>query len=189
MKVLFIDTETTGLEREDEVIELHMQLWDSDTTGLVEGAEFYGLWYPSGDCGPKAAEVNGFSYTKWQERGARLFTADDVRNIRAFLTKHKPDMFGGANTQFDVNMLENMTRRAREPRLTLTTHRQVDVQSLAAPLMVAGKLKSLSLAALCQYFGVQNTQAHSAKGDCLATLQVFEKLLGLYWPALQGAAA
>ena len=59
---------------------------------------------------------------------------------------------------------------------------------MAVPLMVAGKIKSAALASLCSYFGVTNSQAHSAKGDCLATLQVFEKLVGLYWPALAVAA-
>ena len=188
MRIAFLDTETTGLEREDEVIELHVQLWDSEGAGLVEGAEFYRLWFPCNLPSPKAAEVNGFSYSGWHERGATMFTGDDVRAFRAWIEKYKPDSFGGANTQFDVNMLENMTRRAREPRLTLTTYRQVDVQSMAVPLMVAGTIKSAALASLCSYFGVQNQGAHSAKGDCLATIQVFERLVGMYWPALGVAA-
>lgn len=188
MRIAFLDTETTGLEREDEVIELHVQIWDSESTGLVDGAEFYRLWYPCNLPSEKATQVNGFSYDKWAQRGATMFTGDDVRAFRAFLTQHAPDSFGGANTQFDVGMLENMTRRAREPRLSLLTYCQVDVQSMAVPLIVAGKIKSAALASLCSYFGVQNGQAHTAKGDCLATLAVFEKLIGLYWPALGVAA-
>jgi hypothetical protein len=187
VKIAFLDTETTGLEREDEVIELHVQIWDSEGAGLVEGAEFYRLWYPCNLPSAKAAEVNGFSYSKWQERGATMFTGDDVRAARV------PRQ---AQARL-VRRREHSIRRqhAREhdaPRTRAAPHvadvRQVDVQSMAVPLMVAGKLKSAALASLCSYFGVQNSQAHSAKGDCLATLQVFEKLVGLYWPALGVAA-
>jgi len=189
MKIAFCDTETTGLEREDEVIELHIQIWDSNANGLVDGAEFYRLWYPANYPGQKAAEVNGFTYEKWHERGATMFTGDDVRALRAFLEQHKPDSWGGCNVQFDLMMLENMTRRAREPRLSLITHRILgEVQALAAPLIIAGKLKSAALSSLCSYFGVTNQGAHSAKGDNLATIQVFERLVGTYWPALAVAA-
>jgi DNA polymerase III epsilon subunit-like protein len=189
VKIAFLDTETTGLEREDEIIELHIQIWDSSTTGLVPGAEFYRLWYPVNLPSDQAAKVNGFRYSTWQERGATMFTGDDVKALWRFLDEHKPDSWGGCNVQFDLMMLENMTRRAREPRITLTTHRIIgEVQALAAPLIVAGKLKSASLASLCQYFGVQNEGQHTAKGDCLATLQVFERLIGTYWPALGVAA-
>jgi DNA polymerase III epsilon subunit-like protein len=188
MRIAFLDTETTGLEREDEVIELAIQIWDSDTTGTVEGATFYGLWFPSGDCNPQAQKVNNYSRSAWETRGAKAFEADAVRRLRAFLTQHKPDAWGGCNTSFDLNMLENMTRRVREPSLSAICHRKVDVQPLAAPLQIAGVLKSASLASLCAHFGVTNQSAHSAIGDVQATIAVFERLVGLYWPALGVAA-
>lgn len=190
MKIAFLDTETTGLDpRTEEIIDLHFQIWDSNGNGADTSADgaFSRLWMPQGDCNPGAAEVNGFTREAWEARGATPMKRQDLIELDWWLAHHKPDMFGGAACHFDVAMLGNAFDRVRVPRPRMS-HRQLDIQSLAVPLVVSGQVTGVSLAKLCAFFGIENRCAHTAKGDIDATIEVFERLVGLYWPSLGVAA-
>lgn len=188
MKIAFFDTETTGLDpAREEIIEIHVQLWDSAGAGVVTDATFYRLWLPQGPCHPGAAKVNGFTPEAWSARGAKPMTATDIVELNSWLEHYQPDMFGGAATHFDVNMLNAAIDRVRMPRPRMS-HRQLDVQSLASPLVVAGLVDGVSLEKLCKFLGITNHAPHTAKGDCDATIEVYERLVGMYWPALGVAA-
>lgn len=192
MKIAFLDHETTGLDPVyggDESIELFVQIWDSATGGAIsaeQGGTWHRAWVPQGFVGKKAAEVNGHTPEGWAERGAKPLQAADLIELNLFLNHHRPDYWGGANTQFDIGFTKATFHRARHAMYDMC-HRQLDVQSLAMPLQLAGLIKGVSLKALCEFFGVVQHGAHTAQGDVESTIAVFEKLVTRYWPSVIGA--
>ena len=194
MKIAFLDHETTGLDpfyANEESIELFVQIWDSSTGGAVSaeaGGTWHRLWKPQGFCGKKAAEVNGFTPEVWDARGAKPLHASDLMDLNTFISHHRPDYWGGANTQFDIGFTKATFNRARM-NMVEVCHRQLDVQALAMPLQLAGLVKGVSLKALCEFFRVAQPAAHTAQGDVESTIAVFEQLIRRYWPSVIGVPA
>lgn len=186
--IAFVDTETTGLDpSKEEVIDVHVELWNMGAREVVYSKRFF----PCGPCDPDAARINGYTPVRWSELGAvGPLLASDAQEIGVALAKG--DLLGGAATSFDRDMLQGAFRRVRVP-WPKVSHRLVDVQSLAAPFLIAGKIQSVSLAALAYYFLGVGSVPHTAAGDIDLTIRVFEKLLDSYCGAIfapeQGAAA
>lgn len=193
MKIAFLDHETTGLDPVyggDESIELFVQIWDSAAGAISteNGGTWHRLWAPQGWCCDGAAKVNGHTVETWEARGAKPLHVTDLMNLNQFLDKHRPDYWGGANTQFDIRFTESTFTRVRLPMFS-GCHRQLDVQSLAMPLQLAGLIKGVSLKALCGFFDVPQPAAHTAQGDVESTIAVFEALMRRYWPSVIGEPA
>jgi DNA polymerase-3 subunit epsilon len=185
MKLAILDHETTGFDPDyDESIELFIQIWTPEQ-GLVpaeQGGVFYRLWMPQGSCSEGAAKVNGYSREAWAARGARPLVVEDLYELNQWLTHHEPDMWAGAATAFDVAFLKGLYKRARAS-LPKMSHRMVDVQSLALPLLLSGELQSVSLASLASHFGITNPAQHTSQGDVATTAQVLESLCAKYLQA------
>lgn len=97
-KVIFIDTETTGLSNEDEFIEITAALAEFDKQGNVEILEEYtGLREPNVKLNPNAEKVHGISI---EDLAGEKLDRDRLNNIfkRAhFITAH--------NASFDKRFL------------------------------------------------------------------------------------
>lgn len=183
-KLAVLDHETSGLDPFlGESIELFVKIWDS-AGGPDHGKTFHRLWIPQGEVDPGAAKVNGYTPDGWLARGARPMCPQDMIDFDSFMQATKPDMFAGAATHFDVAFLNTCYRRTRITPYRMT-HRQFDVQSLALPFLLAGKITSVSLASLCAFFGVVNSAAHSAQGDVEATTAVIERMIVALWGSVQ----
>lgn len=175
MKVHFIDTETTGLGEHDEILSLAIVVWND---GVLE-PRYEGLFWPQGKCGEEAAKVNGYKKETWGKDHPNfhgVWQWEHCIDIREAIKDL--EYWGGSNPGFDRRMIEGQFRRMREP--FFAGHRNIDTCSLAAPLICAGLVKSGSLGALTEYFGL-GTQTHGALADAIAAAQVFEKLVETYY--------
>ncbi len=186
MRIAFVDVETTGLDPErDEIIEVCVETWDSDHAGALAGPSYASRFMPRGPCNPEAAKVNGFTPEKWA--GAPYFTAEHAEKIAAVLqyTADVRGFLGGAATAFDRAFLMKAFERVRVP-FPAVSHRLVDVQSMALPLLLVGRIQGVSLQALQDVFGLGAVE-HTAVGDVHNTIKVFEGLAEMLCPALLGA--
>jgi DNA polymerase-3 subunit epsilon len=88
-------------------------------------------------------------------------------------------LIGGHNVAFDVKFIGRLFKIAGE-RYPFS-YRTVDTASIARYLHTLGLLnpKSFRLEDLCAELGVKHTNAHTAIGDVLATVAVFEKMQDL----------
>lgn len=106
-------------------------------------------------------------------------TEDDVKDapriyevIKNFLEFIGDDIIVGHNiAAFDLPILY---RILEEDEITLNND-YIDTLTLAKELLPA--LPSVSLQALCDYYGIENMQAHRALGDCFATIEVYNAMI------------
>ncbi len=162
-----IDTETTGLGDNEEVIELAIVRWDDG-----ERKELYNQrFFPLGLCDLRAAKING--YTEDGYRGNPRFGYNQAEEVAAILGDVK--VWLGSNPVFDQGKLKEMFRRTRTPwpekRIFLR-----DTASLAMGLEILGLVQTASLGRLLEFFKL-DTQKHNALSDCHQSLDVLEKLL------------
>lgn len=83
----------------------------------------------------------------------------------------------GHNTQFDVGFLKENKRSYNE----LFSHRIIDTYTLLRSLYYTGKISEdiSSSAQAFKFFGIQVDGRHTAKGDVIATVELYNKLLEL----------
>jgi len=181
----FIDTETTGfgIERH-EIIQIGCvivrQVERADKGPEVEVVEEFEIKVKpmrieTADRG--ALKVNGYNALEWK-------SAIPIKDALLILIEKARDaIMVGHNVAFDDAFL----RKAFEDegiRNTMHYHK-IDTISLAFALLYDNpKVQKFSLQALCEHFGIDNKNAHTALSDARATFELYKRLLGL-----KGAAA
>lgn len=83
----------------------------------------------------------------------------------------------GHNVHFDIEKVvkNTLTKKSWE---NFVGYRKIDTATIARFLMDAGHMPkhlNASLGTLCEYFGIQFA-AHTAKGDALATMEVYRQM-------------
>jgi len=170
--LVFLDLETTGLNpRTSEIIEIAAMKVDSQTLEVLD-------WFatkvrPSDGAlvEPEAVEINGFSADEWADAPG---VGDVLLVLRKFLDGC---LVAGHNPAFDWAFLTTTFHRLGM-QLPQVQHHLLDTASLGWPLLRHGLVTSLSLRALCAFFGISNVGAHHALADVMRTYQVFLRLVG-----------
>lgn len=163
MKVIVLDVETTGKERQaDQVIELCLQL------GVDAGAASR-TWRirPSVPIHPEATSVHGI---KMEDLVDCPSFADAAVEFRPLL--EAADVLVGYNVAFDIDMLQAEFARAGLPPLDLVGKRVVDVLRLWHHV----EPRTL-VAAHAKFCGEDLTDAHQAAADVAATARVLLAML------------
>ena len=199
MKLVFLDTETTGLPEAEpflsspelgpEITEYAIADWeDGDVTNL-EHKLVYPRNAPEPDAEGICRTLDGFPLSfrpdHWKNEKAVNWNASDDRTMFARLDGQ---LLAGSNPQFDMNLIKWECARNGSRRPTWS-HRKLDLNALGYLLWVQGLVKSTSLVNLAIYFKVEH-EAHTSKGDVLASIAVWEQLhdLFVYRPALMREA-
>ena len=159
--LVFIGIETSGL--------------NPDRHEITEIAAFRnGVWFhrrvrmlAPENADPKALELNGYDAALWEEDAIHPWKA--TAELNGFV--QPGDMLVFHNSSFDLPFLR------KAGFASAADYHPLDTASMAWPLVVAGKLKSIKLAALCDYFGVSNEGAHGARRDVERLMEVYLRLM------------
>lgn len=177
--LIFIDTETTGLDAsKHEIIELAIIRVEPN------GQEYTYQWYirPERleDAEAKALEINKYHERKalWDEKGVSFRDiADQVADIV------REGVFAGHNVSFDVDFLNQAYKRAGM-QVRLPYHK-VDTVTLAYTHLVPLGLKRLSLDTVREFMGWSKENAHSALQDAKDAKKLFnmttKNRMWCYW--------
>jgi DNA polymerase-3 subunit epsilon len=192
--LIFMDTETTGLNPEEhELIEIALKRLDPKTLEVM--GSYHVLVLPSVPPTPEVAAINGYDETKWKAQGAKPnLETEDFEKMEALLQGATP---AGQNPSFDMSFLraawaavfEHGSLQVPFPKMD---YHQLDLAALAWPLYVAGVLPGLSLRHTRKLFGLPGEQEHRAMADVDDSIAVYKAMLKLYAPAvasLSGEAA
>jgi DNA polymerase III epsilon subunit-like protein len=175
MKILVLDTETTGLNiLKHEVIQigfLNIELEDDNTYKILSKEQINIKPKRLELAEKRALEINGFSKKKW--RGSKEFQVH-AEKIRQEIESAKYLL--GQNLIFDLRFIKQEFENAglKPPKFP----KYIDTKNMAAPLLREGKLKSASMDKMCEHFQIKfEGEAHTALTDCERTLSVWSKLV------------
>lgn len=180
MKLVFLDTETTGLPEDfaagelgPEITEYAIADWEDGVTSNV----VHKYVYPGN---PREVTPGGFKLSfepgLWDSRRAIRWNASDCRMMQERLGNGA--LLAGSNPAFDMARIAEECQRSSRP-VPDWSHRKLDLNSLGYPLWAEGKIEKTSLVVLASYFGIEH-DAHTSLGDMLASIKVWEALYDLY---------
>lgn len=184
MKILWFDTETTGLTENSAVfqisgvIEIHGE--------VVEEFDIFAKPHEGADISEQALEVTGVSREDLESYQDSSLAYKELVDIFAkYIDKfNKEDKFviAGQNVKFDIDVLNRFFKRHNDNYLgSFLNFKQVfDTLSVYTALEIAEvvpKLDNHKLETLCKTFGVELSNAHNSLADVRATKAVGDKLL------------
>jgi len=114
-----------------------------------------------------AMAVNGLTVEQLIEEGVEIVEA--MQNLKNFIIIHGIEVIIGHNSNvFDIPRVDYLLNRFVNFGIALLPKQDTMLMAKAKH-----QLPSYKLEALCEHFGIVNTDAHSAKGDTAATLALF----------------
>ncbi|MGL6101081.1 MAG: 3'-5' exonuclease [Fusobacteriaceae bacterium] len=178
MKIIYLDTETTGLGDNAAIVQL---------SGIVEidgeAVEVFNLFgrpHEGADISEEALNIQG---RKLEEVEACPFSSNELHfNFLEILDKYinrydKSDKFivAGYNVEFDVNKLRELFQRNNHKYLfSYIDHRKLDPLHWVLPLQLLGKIPQLEnnkLETWCRHFNI-DLKAHDSLEDIKATREL-----------------
>lgn len=188
-KILWTDTETTGLSAEKNGIISVACI--ADICGeVVEKFELE--MRPTGRVSdPQALKINGYTHaqirrlTPWEE-----VLPEFIYRINMISRKHLPDqpfLLGGQNVVFDNRHIVSWTEYCQAPEYWKFLVKQtgfVDTKTVAKKFP---ELTSRKLGDMCQHFGVRLENAHNALADIEATRELYYVMMAKLEEAKQGS--
>jgi len=181
--LFFFDCETGGLKvGVNEILEVSCIVTDPSALRVLKKYTAKVRPVHPDRVDPKAAAINGYTPQVWEKEAIPL---DDA--MVSMLSMARDSIFVAHNAPFDWGFFEH-AMSVRGQRWPGDYHR-VDTCALAWPLLRAGKVPSVKLQTLVDYFGIVNEAAHRASGDVEACRQLYVKLMEMFMPAVDPSAA
>jgi DNA polymerase-3 subunit epsilon len=168
-----LDTETTGLTKDDEIIEIAIV----DRNGKCRLDSLMNC--ERAEVPLEAMKIHGIGKLMLVNRP--LFP-DVWERLMNFLQKCEIVIY---NAEFDIRMLQQTANRYGLPMPTLKTHCLLEKYSayVGQPSTFAsGQYRRMKLEAASLHFGVEQSNAHRALSDAQTTLEVLKKLANFAAP-------
>lgn len=181
MKILFMDTETGGLDpRQHSLLQVGLVAYEDGT--VLDDLQI-GISKDLYVITPQAMNVNKLDLGELQKNGVKEDVA--VLMIMDFIKvnfgEEKP-VLAGHNISFDKDMVKSMFDRVRIEKFeNYVSSRMIDTMSLLWGLYNAGKVpkSACSSEGAFKYFNIDVDGRHTALADAHATVKLYEKLLDL----------
>ncbi|MGE6227578.1 exonuclease domain-containing protein [Paenibacillus chitinolyticus] len=187
MKILFVDTETGGVDpRKHSLLEVGLVAYEVGK-GIIDSKEFY-ISHENYSVTEHAMKINNIDLSIAKDWGHKPHWATHKllnfieESFDVIKSKDDRPILGGHNVGFDKSFIEYQLFDASGYDMQkYISHRTIDVMSLLWGLHIAGKLpkEACYSAGANEYFGIKNEKAHTALSDILATVQVYEKAIQL----------
>jgi DNA polymerase III subunit epsilon len=181
VKLLFIDTETGGLDpQKHSLLSMAMVVWED--MEIIDSQE---ILINDGQITTtdEALAINKIDIEEHKKTALSPTLAMD--QLLTFISKHFPDQrkitLAGHNVQFDVSFLKRFFSRNNKNFSEFFSHRIIDTSSILYYLYLSGhiKHKAISSDKAFELFEIKVEGRHTALGDAVATAKLFNKLLDL----------
>lgn len=186
MKVLWFDTETTGLDPEKHGIIQFACLVEID--GKVKEQFEVKMKPPGTEISEEALKVNGYTRESLESFNSPFYAKRQITDmLSVYVDKYDPsDKFipAGQNIQFDIDMLHSLFKHTKDNYMFsfINSRGKIDLMAMTSLLQYLGKMPELEnqkLVTVANYFGIDTSKAHDAIEDIRMTREVFLKMKGL----------
>jgi DNA polymerase-3 subunit epsilon len=184
MKILWYDTETTGLTENSAMFQISGVI---EIDGEVkEEFDIFCQPHEGADISEQALEVTGMSSEQLESFPPPKKAYEELVEIFSkYIDKfNKEDKFiiAGQNVKFDIDVLNRFFKRNNDNYLgSFLNYKQIfDTLSVYTALEIADvvpKLENHRLESICKVMGVELSNAHNSLADIRATKEVGDKLL------------
>jgi len=174
MKILFLDTETTGLDIiQHEIIQLGYILVEKDifnNTKIISQKEFNIRPLHLETASMEALKINGFSAHAWKDSLPFNQHAGLIKDMIEY-----SDLLIGQNLIFDLRFLKQAYSNFNLEVPKFPPY--VDTKNMAQFLLEQKLLESTSMDKMCKYYNITfSGRAHNALADCERTMKLWDKL-------------
>lgn len=154
-------------------------VWDK-AEGIISNKEFYvkSKRYIITKEASKVNKFNRIEHNQIAEEPKIL-----IEQMLAYVRDYFPDdilvPIAGHNIQFDVNFLKEFFKKNGRSFEQYFSHRMIDTYSVYKTLVLAGLIdKNINSSSdAFNYFKISVEKRHNALNDCLATVELYEKML------------
>jgi DNA polymerase III epsilon subunit-like protein len=159
---VILDTETTGLYKDDEIVELSV-------LDMLGHELYHSLFKPEKKMGKAAIRVTGLDH---EQLAHEPLFKDEWRKIKKAIGKKR---IIGHNVAFDYRITVATALRygIEESEVKRLFYNMIDSKEIAKKYI---KTSSYKLEDLCRLFHITDPQKHRATYDCLMTLQMLRAL-------------
>lgn len=180
MRILFLDTETGGLDEErHSLLTIGLVVWEDNT--IIARKE---LWISKDNYqyDEEAMKINHINLDELREYGiSELEAIHSINNFCNEYFNQHPVILAGHNIKFDIAFLKKLYLKYQIPFENYFSHKTIDTVSILKFLCIQGKIpKELeSMNKMLEYYGIKVKKRHTALGDAELTAKLFTKLLEL----------
>jgi DNA polymerase III subunit epsilon len=180
-KILFIDTETGGLNPAfHSLLSIGLVVWQDGS--IIDQTE---ILINDGklNVSEQAMQINQIDLAMHVQTA--LSPPEALEKLENFTALHFDNSqkitLGGHNVHFDVSFLKVLLSVHGRDYHKRFSHRFVDTSPILYYLFLAGKLKQKATSSQEAFdlFSIHVEKRHSALGDALATAELFNKLVGV----------
>lgn len=180
MKLLFIDTETGGLdESRHSLLTIGLVVWEDskiiDEKEILISKEKY-------SCVQQALDVNKINLDELRKNGVSEINV--IKGLEEFCDKNfgkNKVTIAGHNTAFDVAFIRSLYKRNKAKYYLKFNYRILDTACILKFMYMQGKFDSdiSTTDKAFEYFNIKidKDKRHTALGDALATAELFTLLL------------
>lgn len=178
MKILFIDTETGGLDAtKHSLLTIALAVYSN---GKILAEKDWLVKHDEYVVTAKALEVNNIDIVCHNAIAveSRAVVQEIIQFIQDNFGRKEKPVIAGHNVEFDNGFMVKLFEDEKSTWSKHVSHRKLDTCSLINYLMITGKiyLNSASLEASIKHFDIQTEARHTAKDDVRATIKLFEQI-------------
>ena len=181
-RLLFVDTETGGLDPlKHSLLTIGIAVWDLHD-GLLDSSEYY-IKNKEYLVTKEAQKVNKFD--KEMHESKAQSSQIIIKSLTDFCSKYFDANLAvplaGHNTQFDIGFLKVFLEENGRSFGSIFSHRIIDTYSIIKFLCYCGKIEQniSSSAEAFRYFNIKVDNRHTALGDVIATVELFDAMIKL----------
>lgn len=179
-KILFIDTETGGLDPEKH--SLLTVAFATYQDGEIKEAAEWSVKHKDYIVNATALKINNIDLVEHDSKAKEkeFVVREMIEFIKEAFGEEKP-VIAGHNINFDINFLSKLFKECREFWSKYASHRTLDTCGIIRFLYHSGKITEDVAASdkAFKYFGIEVLERHTAYGDVCATIELYNLLLEL----------